>query len=164
MGYSSESGTVDCPGSSGYDCTRQFAGNIENYCELSEIDVGLAWQLYPHDPPPPNSRGSFKGPQTTPRLKPTVNCLYPTTLLPLVCPIQQKSCIKHTASTCCQLHSIVYVPRLREINKWVALVLKDAGLEVYVRNCLSIITKLDYFRQKQLHTKHAARHYQTNTD
>ena len=41
------------------DCTWQFAGNTENCRELTEIDVGLAWQLSPHDPPPPDSRGGF---------------------------------------------------------------------------------------------------------
>ena len=35
-----------------------------------------------------------KGPHTQPRLKPMTNCLYPTTLLPLVWPLRQKSCIK----------------------------------------------------------------------
>ena len=43
-----------------------------------------------------------KGLHTPPRLKPTASCLYPTTLLPLVWPVQQKSCIEHTVSTCCQ--------------------------------------------------------------
>ena len=54
----------------------------------------------------------------------------------------------------------------RRCNKWVALVYKkDAGREVYAWNSLLLIkTKLNYFRQKQLHTKHAARHYQMNTD
>ena len=49
-----------------YNYTRQSAGNIKNCRELSEIDVGLAWQLSPHDPPHVNytnanqgSRGSF---------------------------------------------------------------------------------------------------------
>ena len=36
-----------------------FAGNTEICCELLENDVGLAWQLSPHDPSPPNSRGGF---------------------------------------------------------------------------------------------------------
>ena len=42
-----------------YDSTRQSASNTENCCELSEIDVGLARLLSPHDPPPPDSRGGF---------------------------------------------------------------------------------------------------------
>ena len=50
-----------------------------------------------------------EGPHTPQRLKPTANCLYPTTLLPLVWSIWQKSCIEHTASTCCQLQSSVHV-------------------------------------------------------
>ena len=57
---------------------------------------------------------SCKGPHTSPRLKPTANCLYPTTLLPLVGPVWQKSCTEHTALTCCQLHSSVYILHLRE--------------------------------------------------
>ena len=40
-----------------------------------------------------------KGPHTPPRLKPTANCLYPTTLLPLVWPVQQKSSIERSALT-----------------------------------------------------------------
>ena len=41
------------------DCMQQFAGNTENYIELPEIDLGLAWQLSPHDSPSPDSRGGF---------------------------------------------------------------------------------------------------------
>ena len=56
-------------------------------------------------------------PPTPPRLKPTANCLYPTTLLPLVWPVQQKfACTEHTALTCCQLYSSMYVLRLREMQ------------------------------------------------
>ena len=47
-----------------------------------------------------------KGPHTPPSLKPTSNCLYPITLLPLVLPVWQKICVEHTASTCCLLHSM----------------------------------------------------------
>ena len=39
----------------------------------------------------------FKGPCTLPRLKPTASCLYPTTLLPLVWLVGQKSCNELTA-------------------------------------------------------------------
>ena len=41
--------------------------------------------------------------------------LYPTTLLPLVWPVWQKSRTEQTASTCCQLHS-VYILCLREMQ------------------------------------------------
>ena len=35
-----------------------------------------------------------KAPHTAPRLKPSASCLYPTTPLPLVWPVRQKSCIE----------------------------------------------------------------------
>ena len=38
-----------------------------------------------------------------PRLKLTANCLYPTTQLPLVWPVWQKSCIEHTVNTSVEL-------------------------------------------------------------
>ena len=60
-------------------------------------------------------------PHTLPRLKPTANCLYPTTLLPLVWPVLQKSCIEHTASTCCLLHSSLYILHCKRCNKQVVL-------------------------------------------
>ena len=57
---------------------------------------------------------------------------HPTAFIrPLCClwPVRQKSCIEHTASTCCQLHSS---------NKWVVLVYKkDTGQEVYAHNSRS---------------------------
>ena len=48
--------------------------------------------------------------------RPDVQLPYPTALLLLVWPVWQKSCIEHTASSCCQLHSSVYVLRLREMQ------------------------------------------------
>ena len=41
---------------------------------------------------------------------------------------------------------------------------KLPGLEVHACNSLYFLSKRNYFRQKQLHIKHAARHYQTSTE
>ena len=58
----------------------------------------------------------LKAPHTLPRHPTALSDHSPTTLLPLVCPVGQKSCIEHTALTCCQLHSSMYVLRLREMQ------------------------------------------------
>ena len=77
-----------------------------------------------------------------PTHRPHVQLPSPITLLPLVWHVRQKSCIEHNASTCCQLHSSVYVLRLREMQWAGGFSVKEAGLEVYARNSL-------YFRSKQ---------------
>ena len=81
-----------------------------------------------------------EGPHTPPRRPTALSDHSPTTLLPLVWPVRQKSCIEHTISTCRQLHSSVYVLHLHEMQSGGSSV-KDAGLDVYARNCL-------YFRSK----------------
>ena len=47
---------------------------------------------------------------------------------------------------------------------WLLCTKRTLGERFVQLALLSIKTKLNYFRQKQLHTKHAVRHYQTNTD
>ena len=64
---------------------------------------------------------TLKAPHTPLRLKPTANCLYPTTLLPIVWPVWQKSCIEHilwhaaSSTVACTFCSCM------RCNKWVGL-------------------------------------------
>ena len=81
---------------------------------------------------------TFKGPHTLPRHPTTLSNHSLTTWLPLVWPVQQKSCIEYIASTWSQLHSSVYA--CAGYNKRVAL--KGAGWEVYLCNSL-------YFQSKR---------------
>ena len=82
---------------------------------------------------------TLKAPTHQPNSNQQPNCLYPTTLLPLVWPVWQKSCIEHTASMWWQLHSSLYALRLRktQLAGGTSVVYKkDAGRELYARNSL----------------------------
>ena len=71
-----------------------------------------------------------QGAHTPPRLK--ASCLYPTTRLPLVRPVRQKSCIETYRLCNCHLHSSVYFLRLREMQ--VSVTLGGASLVPVIQN------------------------------
>ena len=56
----------------------------------------------------------IKGAYTSPRLKPTANCLYPATPLPLIWPVCRKIALKQSEE--CQLHNSLHVLRLRDMQ------------------------------------------------
>ena len=60
-----------------------------------------------------------KGPHTQPRLKPTASCLHPTSALPLVSPVQQKSCIEQLTaanSTAARTFCACLVPLIQNMK------------------------------------------------
>ena len=85
---------------------------------------------------------SFKPPHTPPRCPIALSDHSSTTPLPLVWPVQHKSCIERNASMFCQLHSSVYILCLRKMQQAGGSSVKNAGLEVYARNS-------PYFRSKR---------------
>ena len=59
----------------------------------------VCWFMSKHSQKEQSFSRESKGAYTLTRLKPTANCLYPTTLLPLVWPFRRKVVLKHTAKT-----------------------------------------------------------------